>query len=64
MLTNLASEKLQEAVLLLSSELLIEFVMYLQILVMLNIYDFIPVILALTPINEHVLHVMDIDTKK
>jgi hypothetical protein len=31
---------------------------------MLNIYDFIPVISASTPINEHVLHVTDMDTKK
>jgi hypothetical protein len=29
-----------------------------------NIYDFIPVISASTQINEPVLHVMDMDTKR
>jgi len=29
-----------------------------------NISDSMPVILVSTPTNEHVLHVMDIDTKK
>jgi hypothetical protein len=31
---------------------------------MLNIYDSIPAISVLTLINEPVLHVMDMDTKK
>jgi hypothetical protein len=31
---------------------------------MLNIYDFIPVISASTPINELVQHVTDMDIKK
>jgi hypothetical protein len=29
-----------------------------------NIYDLMPHISVLTQINEHVLHVIDIDTKK
>jgi putative cell wall-binding protein len=63
-LTNLASEKLQEVVLLLSLELSTGFVMYSQILVMQNICDFIPAISVSTQINEPVLHVTDIDIKK
>jgi hypothetical protein len=61
---NLAYEKLQEAVLQLSYELLTEFVMFLQIQAMLNIYDFIPAISVSTQINELALHVTDMDIKR
>jgi hypothetical protein len=38
--------------------------MYSPILAMLNIYDFIQAISALTPINELAQHVTDTDIKK
>jgi hypothetical protein len=38
--------------------------MYSQIHQTQNIYDFIPAISVLTPINELALHVMDMDIKK
>jgi hypothetical protein len=64
MLINQVFEKHLEVVLLLLWGRSIEYVMYMLILQMQNIYDFIQAISALTLINEPVQHVTDTDIKR